>query len=98
MVTATAGAFGSICDADFVGTLERIALALDTLRKRFPLTLQADTTLNPVRVTVDGVNRVPDPLTSWQLWDNAITFAGSYVPPPRSVIRVEYTISRGATP
>ena len=60
VATKTGGIIGSICDASFEQTLMRIAQALNTLRRVFPLTLQP--IVNSISVTVGGVSVPKDPV------------------------------------
>lgn len=94
----TGGIVGSICDTTFEQTLVRIAQALNTLRRVFPLTLKP--LLSSLTVTVvEGTSStvVPnDPVRGWQYRadTNSIVFLGTYIPPPGSTVRVEYAFSR----
>jgi hypothetical protein len=89
----TGGVVGSICDADFAGTLLRIVQALNTLRKVFPLTvLPAAGTLT---VTVNGVVVPQDVVNGWQYQasTNSVIFLGAYVPPPGAQIQILYAVA-----
>jgi len=89
----TGGVVGSICDADFAGTLLRIVQALNTLRKVFQLTLiPAPGTLT---VTVNGVTIPQDVVNGWQYQasTNSVVFLGAYVPPPGANVQILYAIS-----
>jgi hypothetical protein len=94
----TGGIIGSICDASFEQTLLRIAQALNTLKRVFPLTLQP--IIGSLRVTVvDGMTQtvVPnDPVNGWQYRadTNSVVFLGTYVPPPGATVRLEYAYAR----
>lgn len=94
----TGGVVGSICDASFEQTLVRIAQALNTLKRVFPLTLTP--VANSVRVTViDGATTIAvpnDPVTGFQYRadTNSVVFLGTFIPPPGSTVRIEYAFTR----
>ena len=94
----TGGIVGSICDSSFEQTLLRIAQALNTLRRVFPLTLRP--TVGTVRVTVvDGMQATvidDDPVAGYQyrVDSNSVVFLGTYVPPPGSTVKIEYAFSK----
>jgi hypothetical protein len=94
----TGGVIGSICDASFEQTLVRIAQALNTLKRVFPLTLKP--IAGSVHVTViDGTSTfvVPeDPVTGFQYRadTNSVVFLGTYIPPPGATVRIEYAFSK----
>ena len=92
--TKTSGIIGSICDASFEQTLIRIAQALNTLKRVFPLTLQP--IINSITVTVDGAAIAQDPVNGWQYRTdtNSVVFLGNYVPPPGSTVRLQYAYAR----
>lgn len=94
VATKTGGIIGSICDASFEQTLIRIAQALNTLKRVFPLTLEPISA--SVTVTVDGVTIPQDPVNGWQYRadTNSVVFLGNYVPPPGSTVRLTYAYSR----
>ena len=94
VATKTGGIIGSICDASFEQTLIRIAQALNTLKRVFPLTLQP--IVNSVTVTVGGVTIPQDPVNGWQYRadTNSVVFLGNYVPPPGSTVRLTYAYAR----
>jgi hypothetical protein len=93
MVRRTGGVLASICDPAFDKSLTRIAQALNTLRRVFPLSLIPDPTT--IGVTVDSIPVAQDPVNGWQYRAdlNAIEFAGDYVPPPGSYIQIFYAIA-----
>jgi hypothetical protein len=98
MARDTGGVVGSICDTSFESTLVRIAQALNTLRKIFPLTLTPDAaTLSVVVTAVNGTQTtIPqDAANGWTYSPllKSIQFTGSYVPPPGSKITVQYAIA-----
>jgi hypothetical protein len=94
----TGGVVGSICDASFEQTLTRIAQALNTLKRVFPLTLKP--VANSVRVSVvDGATTIAvpnDPVTGFQYRadTNSVVFLGTFIPPPGSTVRIEYAFTR----
>jgi hypothetical protein len=92
--TKTGGVIGSICDASFEDTLVQIAQALNTLRRIFPLSVEPGT--DSIVVTVNGVAIPRDPAMGWQYrpQTQSIAFLGTYIPPPGSIIRIEYAISK----
>ncbi|MBX5480931.1 MAG: VWA domain-containing protein [Myxococcaceae bacterium] len=92
VATKTGGVVGSICDASFEDTLVRIAQALNTLRRTFPLSLVPDAAT--LTVTVNGVKIPRDVVNGWQYRPDtqSIAFLGNYVPPPGAQIRIEYAI------
>jgi hypothetical protein len=94
VATKTGGIIGSICDASFEQTLIRIAQALNTLKRVFPLTLQP--IINSISVTVDGVVIAQDPVNGWQYRTdtNSVVFLGNYVPAPGSTVRLQYAYAR----
>lgn len=94
VATKTGGIIGSICDASFEQTLIRIAQALNTLKRVFPLTLVPIAT--SISVTVDGVSIPQDLVNGWQYRaeTNAVVFLGNYVPPPGSTVRLRYAYTR----
>jgi hypothetical protein len=98
VATRTGGVIGSICDASFEQTLLRIAQALDTLKRVFPLTLIP--IANSVRVTVlvgAQATSVPnDPILGFQYRPdtNSVVFTGTYVPPPGSTVRIDYAFTK----
>ena len=71
----------------------RFAAALNTLRRVFPLSLHPDPAT--LSVIVNGVTIPRDIVNGWQFRaeTQSIAFAGSFVPPPGAIIRVEYAIS-----
>lgn len=96
VVAATGGQLGSICADDFSPSLRRVALALDTLRRRFPLSLTPIPGRIEVRVreTEGGELRVLPP-SDWR-WDeapNELVFEGAYLPPPGAHLEVEYALA-----
>lgn len=94
VATKTGGIIGSICDASFEQTLTRIAQALNTLKRVFPLTLQP--IINSISVTVGGVAIAQDPVNGWQYRTdtNSVVFLGNYVPPPGAIVRLTYAYAR----
>ncbi|MFL5320217.1 MAG: VWA domain-containing protein [Myxococcaceae bacterium] len=93
LATKTGGVIGSICDQSFENTLIRIAQAINTLRRIFPLSIAADpSTLN---VQVNSVTIPRDPVNGWtyKADTQSIAFLGNYVPPPGATIRIEYAIA-----
>ncbi|MHB8878016.1 MAG: vWA domain-containing protein [Myxococcaceae bacterium] len=90
----TGGVVGSICDVSFEDTLVRIAQALNTLRRVFPLSIKP--TLESISVTVNGVPIPRDVVNGWQYRPEtqSIAFLGNYVPPPGAEIRISYAFSR----
>lgn len=94
VATKTGGIIGSICDASFEQTLTRIAQALNTLKRVFPLTLQP--IVNSISVTVAGAPVPQDPVNGWQYRadTNSVVFLGNYVPPPGSIVRLTYAYAR----
>ncbi len=94
VATKTGGIIGSICDASFEQTLVRIAQALNTLKRVFPLTLAP--IINSITVTVGGVTIAKDPVNGWQYRTdtNSVVFLGNYVPPPGSTVRLQYAYAR----
>ncbi len=99
MTLRLGGVVGSICDNSFEDTLSRISEALNTLRKAFPLSLKPDPGTITVLVTAAGQSGgvvIPnDPTLGWTYSAtlNAIQFLGSYVPPPGSLIQIQYAIT-----
>jgi hypothetical protein len=93
VATKTGGVIGSICDVSFEATLSRIAAALNTLRRVFPLSLKPDPATISVRVNGTLIPR--DVVNGWQYRTEtqSITFLGNYVPPPGAVLRFEYAIA-----
>ena len=89
----TGGIVGSICDASFEQTLVRIAEAIHTLRRIFPLSLAPDPAT--LKVTVNGVSIPRDVVNGWQYRaeTRSITFLGTYVPPPGADLRITYALS-----
>ncbi len=98
VATKTGGIVGSICDASFEQTLVKIAQALNTLKRVFPLTITP--IVGSIRVTVvtsQGSTSIPkDPVTGfdYRADTNSIVFLGTYVPPPGSKVRIEYAFAR----
>ncbi len=94
----TGGVIGSICDTSFESTLVRIAQALNTLRRVFPLTLKPLLQTLRVSVVVGGVSTpiVQDPVAGWQYRadSNSVVFLGTYVPPPGALVRIDYAFSK----
>ncbi|XXF75484.1 VWA domain-containing protein [Myxococcaceae bacterium GXIMD 01537] len=93
LAARTGGVIGSICDASFETTLLRIAEALDTLRRVFPLSLKPDPATLSVRVNGAPVPR--DVVNGWQYREEtrSVAFLGRYVPPPGATLRFEYAIA-----
>lgn len=90
---ATGGLVESVCSADFGPFVESLALSLSGLRRSFPLS--APPALDSISVFVDG-RRIPRSLASGWTWDargRAVTFAGTYLPPPGAEIRIEYDVA-----
>lgn len=93
MSRRTGGVVGSVCDTSFESTLTRIAQALNTLRKSFPLTLEPDPQTLSVRVNNVPIGREAANGWTYLPESNAVTFAGTYVPPPSSRIDISYAIA-----
>lgn len=93
VATKTGGIIGSICDVSFENTLVKIAAALNTLRRVFPLSLKPDPATLTVRVNGLQVSR--DVVNGWQYREDtqSVTFLGNYVPPPGALLRFEYAIA-----
>jgi hypothetical protein len=93
VATRTGGVIGSICDASFEATLVKIAAALNTLRRVFPLSLKPDPAT--ITVLVNGSPVPKDVVNGWQYRTDtqSITFLGNYVPPPGATLRFEYAIA-----
>lgn len=94
VATKTGGVIGSICDPSFEQTLVRIAQALNTLKRVFPLTLQP--IVNSITVTVGGVVIPQDLVNGWQYRadTNSVVFLGNYVPAPGSTVQLRYAYAR----
>jgi hypothetical protein len=98
VATKTGGVIGSICDASFEQTLVRMAQALNTLKRIFPLTLKP--TVGTVRVTViDGlsITIVANDIVNgyqYQADTNSVVFLGGYIPPPGATVKIEYAFSK----
>ena len=94
VATKSGGIIGSICDASFEQTLVRIAQALNTLKRVFPLTLRP--IINSITVRVDGVPVAQDPVNGWQYRSdtNSVVFLGNYVPAPGAIVRLQYAYAR----
>jgi hypothetical protein len=94
VATKTGGIIGSICDASFEQTLIRIAQALNTLKRVFPLTLPP--IANSISVTVNGATIPQDLVNGWQYRadTNSVVFLGNYVPPPGASVRLRYAYAR----
>jgi hypothetical protein len=90
VATKTGGIIGSICEGSFEATLRKIATALDTLRRVFPLSLKPDPAT--ITVLVNGSPVPRDVVNGWQYRSEtqSITFLGNYVPPPGAILRFEY--------
>jgi hypothetical protein len=90
VATKTGGIIGSICEGSFEETLLKIATALNTLRRVFPLSLKPDPTT--ITVLVNGSPVPRDVVNGWQYRSEtqSITFLGNYVPPPGAILRFEY--------
>jgi len=88
----TSGIVGSICDSTFETTLIRIAEALNTLRRTFPLSVNPDP--STIAVQVNGVAIPQDPFVGWQYQPDTrtVTFLGTYVPPPGASISIRYAV------
>jgi hypothetical protein len=88
----TNGIIGSICDTTFENTLIRIAEALNTLRRAFPLSVAPDE--GTITVTVNGARIPKDPFVGWQYQSDTrtVTFYGTYVPPPGAAILIQYAV------
>jgi hypothetical protein len=99
VATKTGGIVGSICDASFEQTLIRIAQALNTLKRVFPLTLKP--IANSLRVTVitsagETIVVPNDPVGGFQYRadTNSVVFLGTFIPPPASQVRLEYAFAK----
>lgn len=98
VATKTGGTVGSICDVSFEQTLIKIAQALNTLKRIFPLTITP--IVGSIRVTVitpSGSTPVPNnPVTGfdYRADTNSVVFLGTYVPPPGASVRIEYAFAR----
>jgi hypothetical protein len=95
----TGGIVGSICDSTFETTLVRIAQALNTLKRVFPLTLKPVLASLRVSVVDAASNATPineDAINGYQYRadTNSVVFLGQYVPPPGSTVRLEYAFTR----
>ena len=88
----TNGIVGSICDTSFENTLIRIAEALNTLRRIFPLSVEPEP--GTIAVMVNGQSIPRDPFVGWQYQPDTrtITFLGTYVPPPGASIQLKYAV------
>jgi len=98
VATKTGGIIGSICDSSFERTLVQIAQALNTLKRVFPLTLTPLTTSIHVTV-ISGTTSTPipeDAVSGWQYRadTNSVVFLGTYIPPPGSIVRIEYAFAK----
>jgi len=93
MTRRTGGVVASICDNNFEDSLVRIASALNTLKRIFPLSLKPDP--NTIYVTVDGSPVSAHPVLGWEYRAeiNSIAFSGDYVPPPGSIVQIFYAIA-----
>ncbi len=96
VVAATGGELGSICADDFSPSLRRVALALDTLRRRFPLSLEPIPGRIEVRVReTEGAALRVVPAADWR-WDeapNELVFEGAWLPPPGAHLEIEYALA-----
>jgi hypothetical protein len=94
VATKTGGIIGNICDASFEQTLIRIAQALNTLKRVFPLTLIPIAT--SLTVTVNGAVVPQDAVNGWQYRSdtNSIVFLGNFVPAPGATVRLRYAYAR----
>lgn len=98
VATRTGGIVGSICDVSFDQTLVRIAQALNTLKRVFPMTITP--IVSSIRVTViDGASTTTVPRDDVRGWQyradtNSIVFLGTYIPPPGATVRIEYAFAR----
>ncbi|EAU65178.1 conserved hypothetical protein [Stigmatella aurantiaca DW4/3-1] len=93
VATRTGGIVGSICDASFESTLVKIASALNSLRRAFPLSLKpVPATLH---VLVNGTPVPRDLVNGWQYRADtqSVAFLGNYVPPPGALLRFEYALA-----
>lgn len=88
---ATGGVFGSICDFSFEDTLKDIGLAINSLRREFPLSV------SPIEDSLAVyVNQTLVPSQaglSWKFQKNthSILFAFNSIPPPGASVRIEYS-------
>jgi hypothetical protein len=98
VATKTGGIIGSICDTSFEATLVKIAQALNTLKRVFPLTLVPLVSSITVTVVDAGTETVVpnDPVSGFQYKadTNTIVFLGTYVPPPGSTVRISYAFTK----
>ncbi|MBL9039826.1 MAG: VWA domain-containing protein [Archangium sp.] len=99
VATKTGGVIGSICDASFEQTLVRIAQALNTLKRIFPLTIvPIDASIRVTVITTQGTSSVipRDAVAGfdYQADTNSVVFLGTYVPPPGATVRIEYAFAR----
>ncbi len=94
MARRTGGVVASICDSSFESSLVRIAEALNTLKRIFPLSLLPDP--GTISVTVDGRAIARHPVFGWEYREeiNSIAFSGDYVPPPGSQVRIFFAIDK----
>lgn len=98
VATKTGGIIGSICDVSFEQTLVKIAQALNTLKRVFPLTITP--IAGSIRVTVvtpQGSTVIArDAVTGFEYLaeTNSVVFLGTYVPPPGATVRIEYAFAR----
>lgn len=90
----TGGVIGSICDASFESTLLRIAQALNTLRRAFPLSLAP--IVESITVRVNGVLAPRDIVNGWQYRaeTQSVVFLGNLIPPPGSMVQIEYAFTK----
>lgn len=88
----TNGIIGSICDSTFENTLIRIAEALNTLRRTFPLSVNPDPAT--ITVKVNGAVIPRDPFVGWQYQPDTrtVTFFGTYIPPPGASLQISYAV------
>jgi len=89
LVQNVGGSIGSICQEDFSTTLNQLGLTVAGLDRKFALSDESPEE-STISVKVDGVEIMEDYQEGWQFQNGSIFFNGSYVPPPGSVVEVEY--------
>jgi hypothetical protein len=88
----TGGLVESICTVDFTDSLVRLGLRFAGLRKIFPLSAEPDPAT--ITVEVDDSPIARDPVNGWlyEAVTRSVQFAGRYVPPPGSHVRIRYDL------
>lgn len=96
LIDRTDGYDESICASDYGQLLERLGLDISGIADTFPLQFIPE--VDTIKVTVDGVEVVADPVDGWtyEPAPNAVVFHGASIPHPGHRVQITYVRLTGA--